>query len=245
MKAGTVLVTTFDEYEVQDQIGSGGSGDVVKAVKSDGSLVAVKALRPNQPKAKLNRFRNEMEFCTANRHPNIIQVLDRGICETKSGNRPFYVMPLYESTLRRELTAKRVTGQELELFSWIMDGVEAAHLQRIIHRDLKPENILLNTSTRQLVVADFGIAHFEEENLLHTVETEAGDRLASWEYAAPEQRRPGQTVDQRADIYSLGMILVELFTAPGEVVVVGDAGPSASLRFGRDDKVCIGFTAGD
>ena len=63
-----------------------------------------------------------------------------------------------------------------------------------------------------MVVADFGIAHFEEDFLLDAVETVTGERLANWEYAAPEQRRKGQAVDQRADIYSLGLILNELFT---------------------------------
>jgi serine/threonine protein kinase len=121
-------------------------------------------------------------------------------------------MPLYASTLRRELGKERSARQRVELFAQILDGVEAAHLQKIVHRDLKPENILMNPDSNELVVADFGIAHFEEENLVEPVETQPAERLASWEYAAPEQRRAGQLVDSRADIYSLGLILVEMLT---------------------------------
>lgn len=63
-----------------------------------------------------------------------------------------------------------------------------------------------------MVIADFGIAHFEEEELLTAVETQSQDRLANFEYAAPEQRRRGQAVDSKADIYALGLMLNEMFT---------------------------------
>lgn len=227
MKTGTRLVTTFEQFEVLDRIGSGGSGDVVLAQASDGTQVAIKALRPNQPKVKLNRFRNELSFCSANVHKNIIRVLDRGVYPDKSGDQPFYVMPHYESTLRKEMAKNRSAQQNFELFVQILDGVEAAHLQKIIHRDLKPENILINPASTELVIADFGIAHFEEAHLVAVVETRPGDRVGSWEYAAPEQRRAGQAIDHRADIYSLGLILVELFTG----TVPHGASPKAISSF--------------
>ena len=85
----------------------------------------------------------------------------------------------------------------------------------IFHRDLKPENVLYNKSSDQLVVADFGIAHFGEDELYTLVETGPHDRLASFRYAAPEQRTPGLTIDHRADIFALGLMLNEMFT--GEV----------------------------
>ena len=212
MKIGTRLATTFDHYEVVRQIGSGGSGDVVAAQASDGKQVAIKALRANQPANKLKRFRNELAFCSTNEHRNIVRVLDWGLYQGEDGERPSCVMPLYSSTLRRELGKERTARQRVELFVQILDGVEAAHLQKIVHRDLKPENILMNPDSNEVVVADFGIAHFEEENLVEPVETQPAERLASWEYAAPEQRRAGQPVDSRADIYSLGLILVEMLT---------------------------------
>jgi hypothetical protein len=78
-------------------------------------------------------------------------------------------------------------------------------------RDLKPENILIH-GTGVPVVADFGIAHFEQEELYTAVETRDNERLANFQYAAPEQRIRGRAVDQRADIYALGLMLNELFT---------------------------------
>lgn len=125
-------------------------------------------------------------------------------------------MPLASGTLRSMLRDGIKESDRLVLFGQVLDGVEAAHLKNIFHRDLKLENILFYSESGLLKVADFGIAHFEEDFLHTLVETLPSDRLANWEYAAPEQRRQGSgVVDQRADIYALGLILNELFT--GEV----------------------------
>jgi serine/threonine protein kinase len=103
-------------------------------------------------------------------------------------------------------------GAVLPIFSQILDGIDAAHLQGVWHRDLKPENILCSPAAETLVVADFGIAHFEEEDLLTVVETKTGERLANFLYAAPEQKIRGKRTDFRADIYALGLVLHEMFT---------------------------------
>ena len=79
----------------------------------------------------------------------------------------------------------------LPLFSQLLNGVEAAHLRKVIHRDLKPENILYDPRGNRVIVADFGIAQFQEEELYTAVETKAEDRLANFQYAAPEQRKRG------------------------------------------------------
>lgn len=96
-----------------------------------------------------------------------------------------------------------------------MDGVEAAHLQGVVHRDLKPENILYERDTGTLAVADFGTARFTEDLVITKVVTGPAQRLANFQYAAPEQRTPGRAVQASADIYALGLILNEMFT--GEV----------------------------
>src|SRR5207245_9704896 len=80
----------------------------------------------------------------------------------------------------------------------------------------KHENILCDQDRGAIVVADFGIAHFEEEEIYTAVETRNADRLANFQYAAPEQRVRGRAVDARADIFALGLILNELFT--GEIL---------------------------
>src|SRR3981081_1724934 len=100
----------------------------------------------------------------------------------------------------------------LPLFVKILDGVEAAHLQGVIHRDLKPENILVDSKGAHPAIADFGIASFTEDLLVTSVETAPTQRLANFQYAAPEQRLGGRTVRDTADIYALGLILNEMFT---------------------------------
>ena len=100
----------------------------------------------------------------------------------------------------------------MQLFSQILDGVEAAHFQGVIHRDLKPENILYDGASHALAVADFGIASFTADALLTAVETAPGQRLANFQYAAPEQRERGREIAATADIYALGLMLNEMFT---------------------------------
>lgn len=195
-------------YALIECIGEGGSGVVYSAREENGNEVAIKILNPAKAnKEKLKRFENEYRFCSRNKHPNIITVLDHGLSEDQA---PFFVMPLYKGSIR-QLIGNLTSREALTVFEKILDGVDAAHKQGVAHRDLKPENILANSSAN-LVIADFGIAEFEEEDLYTAVETKDGARLANFQYAAPEQRTRGQKIDKRADIYALGLILNELFT---------------------------------
>jgi serine/threonine protein kinase len=209
-KKGDVLKTAFETYTVERQRGAGGSGEVYEARDSEGISYAVKILNPARITAtRLKRFRNEIHFCAKNTHCSIIQVYESGISDTDA---VFYVMPLYSGTLRHLMSSRIEQRTVLSHFGQILDGVEAAHLQGAWHRDLKPENILFSATANQLVVADFGIAHFEEEELLTAVETRNDERLANFLYAAPEQKIRDQRVDSKADIYALGLILNEMFT---------------------------------
>ena len=210
LKKGTVLKTAFDTYTIQDQRGAGGSGVVCEALDSEGSAYAVKILDPTKTtSSRLKRFKNEIDFCSKNSHKNIIRVLGTGATEAGA---TFYVMPLYTCTLREVMSKGIKPAAVLPLFNQILDGIEAAHLQGVWHRDLKPENVLYSLANETLAVADFGIAHFEEEDLLTAVETRPNERLANFLYAAPEQKIRGRSVDSRADIYALALILHEMFT---------------------------------
>ena len=177
---------------------------------ADGEVFALKLLRDTTTN-KRKRFKNELAFCRRNQHDRIIRVVDEGVYADGGKHLPFYVMPLLASTLRKYMQAGISKDQVLRVFSDILDGVEAAHLQGVIHRDLKPENLLVSEDKR-IVVADFGIAHFREEELFTAVETRATDKLANYRYSAPEQRMPGGAVDQRADVFAMGYILNEMFT---------------------------------
>ncbi|WP_447599976.1 serine/threonine-protein kinase [Nitrospira sp. Nam80] len=207
------LRTTFTSYSTGRTIGEGGSGRVYEAKDESGSTFAVKILDPKKATGnKLKRFRNEVQFGIRNTHANIITIVDHGLYGNGKSASPFYVMPRYSQTLRNLIEGGIGSVKVLPYFSQILNGVEAAHLKGIFHRDLKPENILHSLEADQLVVADFGIAAFEEEELYTAVETGHRDRLANFQYAAPEQRRRGQSVDHLADIYGLGLILNEMFT---------------------------------
>lgn len=208
----TKFLTTFEEYERGKQIGEGGSGYVFQVHNSAGDTFALKALKSQSVNEKRRkRFKNEILFCQRGLHPNIVRVVDHGVFVDSGQRVPFYVMPLYSNSLRNPNFDEQTQESLLAIYSRILDGVEAAHLQGVVHRDLKPENILLD-ETGGVVVADFGIARFLQEDLYTAVQTNVADRLANFVYAAPEQRKKGARADQRADIYALGLILSELFT---------------------------------
>ncbi len=202
--------TAFNTYTVVRQVGCGGAGTVFEVRTSEGQTLALKLLdRSKTPHQKLKRFQNEIQFCLRPGSEYIVHVLDYG---RASDGSLFYVMPYYPNTLR-DLIKKGLSPKEvLPLFGKILDGVEAAHLLGVCHRDIKPENLLYDSDAGQIVLADFGIARFKEDDLLTTVNTGPRERLANFAYAAPEQRVPGQKVEQQADVYPLGLILNEMFT---------------------------------
>ena len=206
------LRSALSEYTVGDQIGAGGGGTVFAATRDDDLAVAVKVLNPAHGSEKWRRFRNELGFCQRNTDPRLITVSDAGLAETSGGAAPFYVMPRFKGTLRQRIGTGVSHDQAKELGLAMLDAVETAHLLKVVHRDIKPENFLWNGNDRELVLTDFGAAHFHEDDLLTSVETAPGSRLANFEYAAPEQRRRGAVVDQRADLYAVGLVLHELFT---------------------------------
>lgn len=201
--------TTFGTYVVDEQLGEGGAGRVYGGMAPDRSQIALKVLT-NSSADKRARFKNEIAFLQANRHPNIVTVNDHGLANNGKANVPFYVMPRYEGNLRSHMKRGILASDVMSVFSQMLDGVEAAHLKSVIHRDLKPENILYRGKT--LAIADFGIARFTEDILITIVQTGPTDRLANFLYAAPEQRVAGKQITVSADIYALGLMLNEMFT---------------------------------
>lgn len=212
-----VFKSAYDEYVAEELLGVGGSGRVYRARNGAGSSVAVKVLNPqNVTNERRRRFKNETLFCMKNSHKNIVTVSDYGVAHLDATDCPFYVMTFYDGTLRTLIKQGITSLSALKYFAQLLDGVEAAHLKNVCHRDLKPENILWDRDNDMLIIADFGIARFVKDDLLTAVETKPGTRLANFQYAAPEQRLRNSTVDHRADIFALGLILNELFT--GEVI---------------------------
>ena len=210
LRKGLTLKTFFDTYTIVEQIGEGGTGRVFAAEAADGKRVAIKTLdAAKTTPERLKRFKNEYTFSSRNTHPNIIAVTDYGLIGEQI---PFFVMPLYEGSLRR-LIGKLTSDEAMSVVTSLLTGVNAAHSRKVTHRDLKPENVLVNAKGAKLVIADFGIAEFEQDEIYTAVETKEAARMANCRYAAPEQQTRGSRVDQRADISALGLMINELFTA--------------------------------
>jgi hypothetical protein len=184
------FVTAFDIYSVTGSpLGEGGAGKVFSVHNEDNESYALKCLSPDRiTTEKRKRFKNEIAFCSKFSHKNIIEVIDYGVVSIKEKDCPFYVMPMFKMTLRNLLENNLAPENVISLFSQILDGIEAAHLLKVFHRDLKPENILFDPNKELVVIADFGIAHFEEDLLETKIETKFSDRMANFAYAAPEQR---------------------------------------------------------
>lgn len=211
-------MTIDNSYTLLKQLGQGGNSTVYQAKDEDGALVAVKMLKVNfekESREKRKRFKNEIKFCRQNNHPHILHVLDDGVYAEGPDKYIFCVMPLYEKNLRT-LLQSGIDGDTAEkIFLDILDGLQFAHNKEVWHRDIKPENILIDNEGNA-IIADFGIAHFCSEQLATDIRTKKGDRLANFQYAAPEQRNRNQLVDGRADIYAIGLILNEMFT--GQII---------------------------
>ncbi len=144
-----VFETEWNVYSQESVIGEGGSGIVYKVRNEDGDLFALKHLRPRTATTeKLKRFRNELSFCQKNEHPNILKVLDSGFVRTDRNKSFFYVMRLYEKTLRDIMSDGLAPDAVLPWYIKILAGVREAHKCKVWHRDLKPENILVGFKRR-------------------------------------------------------------------------------------------------
>jgi serine/threonine protein kinase len=208
-----IFESASDTYTVFQVIGEGGAGRVYSVRDTAGNELALKFLSPDRiTTERLKRFKNELDFCRKQKHRNILSIIDSGFVIVKKIKCPFYVMPRFPATLRVLMEKSIPKERILPLYGQLLDGVEAAHLLGVIHRDLKPENVLYRTSDDTVVVADFGIARFEEDVIATEVVTKPTSKMANIRYSAPEQRVKGASVDKRADIYALGLILNEMFT---------------------------------
>ncbi len=212
IKKGTKIKTAFDEYILIQQVGSGGNGRVFSAKNKNEEDVAIKFVEKNIDSKKLKRFKNEIYFCEHHNHDNIVRIIDRGYVYLDDKDYVFYVMPLYKETLKTKIKTGIPHEKILDIFIGLLKGLRYAHEHESIHRDIKPENIMFAEGSWEPIICDFGIAHFAEEDLLTIVETKVTDRMANFQYSAPEQRQRGGTICYQTDIYALALILNEMFT---------------------------------
>ena len=208
--------TRLGPYEIAVLLGAGGMGEVYRArdIRHD-RLVAVKVL---SQKASLpdgaERFFREIRIAAQLTHPHILPLIDSG----ESDGVLFFVMPNIEGETLRQRMARSCElpiRESLRVPRDVTDALAYAHARGVIHRDIKPENVLL--SDRYALVSDFGIAKAIGEmsspdtSATISLATVAGTILGTPAYMAPEQAG-GDTVDQRADIYSAGVMAYEMLT---------------------------------
>jgi serine/threonine protein kinase len=214
----------FPQLEILQQIGVGGMGVVFKARQPRlERFVALKLLSPAlaASPAFAERFNREARVLARLNHPGIVSVYDFGQVDGF-----FYLLMEFVDgvNLRQAMLARRFTPpQALALVPRICEALQFAHDEGILHRDVKPENILLDAKGR-VKIADFGIAKLLGEPLSITRLTATGAAIGTPNYMAPEQIEHPEDVDQRADIYSLGVVFYEMLT--GELPIGRFAPPS-------------------
>jgi len=221
------VAAAFPQLEIIELIGCGGMGAVYKARQPRlDRYVALKILPPSlgADAGFAERFGREARVLARLNHPNIVTVYDFG----QSAGLFYLLMEFIDGlNLRQAMQAARFSPrQALLLVPKICEALQFAHDEGILHRDIKPENILLDSRGR-LKIADFGIAKLLGQRREGATLTGRGIVIGTPNYMAPEQiEHPGE-VDQRADIYSLGVVFYEMLT--GELPLGRFEPPSAKI----------------
>jgi serine/threonine protein kinase/tetratricopeptide (TPR) repeat protein len=200
--------TFADRYQIIEELGKGGMGKVYKVLdKEVKAKIALKLIKPEiaADKKTIERFRNELKTARDISHKNICRMYD---LNKEEGS--FYITMEYvsgedlKSFIRR--SKQLAIGTAISIANQICEGLEEAHRLGVVHRDLKPSNIMIDKDGNARIM-DFGIARSLETKGI----TGAGVMIGTPEYMSPEQVE-AKDVDQRSDIYSLGIILYEMTT---------------------------------
>jgi serine/threonine protein kinase len=211
-QSGSLIGTTLGPYTISEWLGQGGMAEVYKAYDSHlNRHVAIKVIHEHLVDEAdfMERFEHEAILLAGLRHPNIVQVIDRGQAEGLH----YLVMEFVPGgSLRTKLEERQAQGrpftpaEAIPILEQLASAIDYAHSQGVIHHDLKPNNILF-TAAGQVVLTDFGIARIAAVPNY----TVPGVVLGTPTYMAPEQAR-GKRGDTRSDVYSLGVLLYEMVT---------------------------------
>src|SRR4051812_33832081 len=231
------MAAMFPQLEILSLIGKGGMGAVYKARQPAlDRFVALKILPPQIASGPgfADRFNREARALARLSHPNIVAVHEFG----QASGLAYLVMEFVDGLNLRQLerSGKLSPREALQIVPQICEALQFAHDEGIVHRDIKPENILLDKKGR-VKIADFGIAKMigraAEAGL-----TETGGTIGTAQYMAPEQAEKPETVDHRADIFSLGVVFYEMLT--GELPLGRFGPPSGKVKVDvRLDEVVL------
>lgn len=199
--------TMVQHYRIVEKLGAGGMGEVYLA--EDTKLkrqVALKFLSTQYVSDSdfKTRFMREAEATAKLNHPNIVTIYD----VSEFQGRPFFAMELIEGQSLRELSKDKELDLDriIELAIQFCDGLGAAHEKKVVHRDIKPSNVVIDAYGR-IKILDFGLAAIQGGERL----TRTGSTLGTVRYMSPEQVQ-GRVVDNRSDLFSLGVVLYEMIT---------------------------------
>jgi serine/threonine protein kinase len=231
------LAVHFPQLEILELLGQGGMGAVYKArqTKLD-RLVALKVLPPEvaRDSAFAERFTREARSLARLNHPQIVTVHDFG----DVAGLYYFTMEYVDGQNLRGLLQEGplAPAQARSVVLQICDALQYAHDEGLVHRDIKPENILLDRRGR-VKIADFGLAKLVGLTPTYLTLTGTHEVMGTLLYMAPEQMKQAHSVDHRADLYSLGVILYEMVT--GELPLGRFAPPSrkAGVDVGFDEVV--------
>ncbi|MGH2331016.1 Stk1 family PASTA domain-containing Ser/Thr kinase [Thermoanaerobacter mathranii] len=221
-----------NRYEILEEIGEGGMAKVYKAkCHLLNRIVAIKILRPEFAADEdfVKKFRRESQAAASLSHPNIVSIYDVG----QEGDIYYIVMEYINGHTLKKLISENGGPLEvkraIEIARQVCKALDHAHKNRIIHRDIKPQNILV-TEEDVAKVTDFGIARAANGSTI----TYTGDVVGTAYYFSPEQAKGG-IVDERTDIYSLGIVLYEMLT--GKVPFEGDSPISVALKHIQEEII--------
>jgi serine/threonine-protein kinase len=204
------MLNKIGEYQVIEEIGKGAMATVYKAVQpSLNRIVAIKVLSHKLTKDShfIGRFNREAAIIAKFNHPNIVHIIDKGEIEDTL----YFVMDFIEGRDFKIVLADGSTSfeEKMNIFIQVCKALSYAHKNSVIHRDIKPSNILVDKYSNAWL-SDFGIAKM---NGIGDQELTSTDMImGTFNYMSPEQRTNTQEVEQRSDIYALGIILYEIAT---------------------------------
>lgn len=211
-----------NRYEIISRVGAGGMSDVYKAM--DHKLnrnVAIKVLKKefSTDTNFVSKFKVEAQSAARLIHPNIVNVYDVG----EDDGLYYIVMELIEGITLKQYIQKKgqlSVRETISIAIQIANGIECAHNNQLVHRDIKPQNIMISREGK-VKVTDFGIARAASSNTIN------GTAMGSVHYISPEQAA-GKYVDEKTDIYSLGITMYEMLT--GKVPFDGESTVSIALK---------------